>query len=86
MNEQQAFCPKCKRETVFVKSVSASMCMECGFRTESGERYPMSPSSAPTALKSVLGVLAVVALIMVAIVVVGAAVLFVGCTKFMKDF
>jgi len=62
------------------------MCTECGTRFGPAERDPWRPSSPTPVLKGVLSVLAVVALIMVAIVVVGGAVLFAGCAGLLKGF
>jgi DNA-directed RNA polymerase subunit RPC12/RpoP len=86
MNEQEAFCPKCRRETMFIRSTHGSMCQACGFRIESDERYSMDSSGAAAFLKGVRGVLVVVVLIMVALVVVGVAVVFAGCAGLIKGF
>lgn len=88
MNEYRAFCPKCRLETMFVRSAQISTCQTCGFQAESGERPPVieAPGARPGAdgVLGVLRVLARVAVIMVAIGIVGLAVLFAGCLVIMK--
>ena len=64
------------------------MCPECGFQYELVEAPTSSSfgSDGQNALKAIFGVLATVLLIMGALVVVGVAVLFVGCATLMKGF
>lgn len=86
MNEFKAYCPQCKGEVVFVTIGKHATCAKCGFSYELAEPLTAQSSGAPTALKALLKVFVIVALIMAAIVVVGVAVIFAGCAALMKGF
>ena len=85
MNESNAFCPQCKREVTFVKTADSATCPQCGFvYALTGGRAPGRGASSD--VRTVLRVLLIVFLIMVALTVVGVAVLFAGCAAIMKGF
>ena len=80
MSAAKAFCPKCKNDVVFIHSGGVNRCPACGFEYESTEVLPPTRERqwAERAM-SVMSVLVRVALILVAIWLVGLAVLFAGC-------
>ena len=78
MSDSLAFCPRCRKETLFVEAGAFRKCSVCGVQ------FAISPPSRPdmSVGLEVMGVVQIlfrVLLIMAAIVVVGIGVLFAGC-------
>ena len=79
MNQPKAFCPKCKNEVVF-QNISGALhrCPACGFEYEV-TAAKFDSGAEPSAAGELLAFLGRLLLIMVALVVVGFAVLYAGC-------
>jgi uncharacterized membrane protein len=86
MNGSMAFCPHCRKETVFTESGGVRQCTACGMQFELTEARIARQPSVGSEVMGLFQVLFRVLLIMVAIVVVGLAVLFAGCALMMKGF
>jgi len=83
VSASNAFCPQCKREVAFVKTADSATCPHCGFVYALTGGRATAPGSSLN-VRTVLRVLLIVFLIMLALTVVGVAVLFVGCAAIMK--
>lgn len=80
MNQSKAFCPGCKKDVVFESIGNASRrCPLCGFQFELSKPGPQVKYWESSGLSELLMVLCKVALVLVALVVVGLAVAFAGC-------
>jgi hypothetical protein len=86
MNAPFAFCPSCRKQTVFVEADGFSKCTACGAQFELTEARPAGTASSRSGVMSVFEVLFRVALILGAIVVVGLGVLFAGCALVFGGF
>ncbi|HTD85898.1 MAG TPA: hypothetical protein VK850_04920 [Candidatus Binatia bacterium] len=87
MTEARAFCPQCKQDAVFFKTGALNTCSTCGFQYQSSPTGPPPlPVSAPGNGWSFVSALMKALLVMAALAVVGAAVLFAGCAMLMKGF
>lgn len=76
MTESNAFCPKCKQQTVFLTTGRRNTCSVCGFQYESTDpRFAAQPAAG----WGIVGVLAKVVLVIIAVSVIGLAVAFAGC-------
>jgi hypothetical protein len=74
-----AFCPRCKKDTLFVESGGSSTCSVCGAHFALSDGRLHDPHSVGSEVMGVFQVLFRVALIIAGIVVVGLGVLFAGC-------
>jgi hypothetical protein len=78
MNPSQALCPKCLKEVAFVEANGRRTCSACGWSHEIGGASVAGSDALSTAW-TILRVFVWVAVITVAIVGVGLAVVFDGC-------
>jgi len=81
MSETQAICPQCRREVAFQAGYAAlAKCPACGFEFKreagTGPEKPNANSDWNAYLKPLIKVMVVIA----ALLVVGAAVVFAGCS------
>ena len=86
MNGSMAFCPHCRKETLFTQTGAVRQCTVCGTQFELTEARIARQPSVGSEVMGLFQVLFRVLLIMIAIVVVGLAVLFAGCAILMKGF
>lgn len=84
MNESRAFCPECRQETVFVERGGLRSCSQCGFQSKLHSAPAVEPSTARHVAVTVVSLLLRGLLILVAVVLVGAAVIFGGCVLMMS--
>jgi len=79
-----AFCPRCRKETVFIEAGGYRKCSACGAQFEVTQApFPLSASRGSEVM-TVFQVLVRVVLILVALVAVGLAVLFAGCVVLLR--
>ncbi|HEV2393299.1 MAG TPA: hypothetical protein VG146_13170 [Verrucomicrobiae bacterium] len=79
MNGPQAFCPRCKKDTVFVNAGGMRRCTVCGFETELSEPHAPEADWVESAVMTVGHVLLRVILIIGVLLLVGVAVVFASC-------
>jgi uncharacterized protein (DUF983 family) len=76
MPESQAFCPRCKQQTVFLTTGRVNTCSVCGFQYESMDPRVAAESGDGWGFLSALGK---ALLLLAAVAVVCLAVWFAGC-------
>jgi hypothetical protein len=87
MIESRAICPKCQKAVRFTSASGFRRCPECGFQYPISEPPPLpEPRPASEGVRNFFKCLVYAILIMAALVVVGAAVLFAGCAIIMRGF
>ena len=79
MNGPMAFCPHCKKDTLFAGAGRLRSCTVCGFEYEVTEPPVMEPHWVETAVMTVGHVILRVILIIGVVVLVGVAVVFASC-------
>ena len=79
MNGPMAFCPRCKKDVLFVNEGRFRKCTICGFQFQPTEPPVLEPEWLETAVVTVGHVILRVILIIGAVVLVGMAVLFATC-------
>ena len=76
MPESQAFCPRCKQQTVFLTTGRVNTCSVCGFQYESMDpRFAAQPGDG----WGLLSALGKALLLLAAVAVVCIAIRFAGC-------
>lgn len=88
MESKQAFCPQCKKDTTFYNSGKSVMCGDCGFKYDVAVPPLLGPAKLgkPGSVMGLLKVLTIVGVVMAGLVVIGLAVVFVGCAYIMRGF
>ena len=79
MNGPRAFCPRCKKDVVFVDVGRFRRCTVCGFEFETSEPHEAEPDRLASTMMTIGHVLARVFLIFGILVLVGLAVMFASC-------
>lgn len=79
MNGPMAFCPRCKKDVLFVDAGSVRRCTICGLEFESAEPRASGPEWVESAIMTVGHVLLRVFLILGVLVLLGLAVIFATC-------
>jgi hypothetical protein len=74
-----AFCPGCRKDTLFVEAGGMRKCSVCGLQFEVSEPMPPEPPVVVSEFMDVVKVLLRVVLIIGAIIVIGFGVLYAGC-------
>lgn len=86
MNGQMAFCPRCRKDTVFLQKGNVRQCSACGAYFELMTQPFVDRSSVGGEVMSFFQVLFRAVLIIIAIGVIGLGVLFAGCVLMAGGF
>lgn len=82
-----AFCPRCRKETVFVEAGGLRTCSECGVQFALSEaRTSRASDWAGSEAMGFLQVLFRAVLVLIALIVIGIGVLFAGCALLAGGF